>query len=90
MTTTTVALDTAVGPAVLRAWAVERTVYIELYDGRIIGFPADRYRILSQASNEQLAQVQIERDGHALRWEEVDEELMVPGIVANSFELPPR
>ncbi len=65
-------------------------MYLELHDGRIFGFPADRFRILATASEEQLAKVQIELNGYALRWEELDEDLTVPGIVAGQFQLPPR
>ncbi|MEO7934614.1 MAG: DUF2442 domain-containing protein [Chthoniobacterales bacterium] len=76
-------------PVALRAWTVDRTIYLELHDGRIFGFPADRFRILSQATNEQLARIQIELNGYALRWEELDEDLTVPGVVSGHFQLPP-
>ncbi|WP_287692103.1 MULTISPECIES: DUF2442 domain-containing protein [unclassified Microcystis] len=49
-------------------------IYLELSDGRIIGFPGDRFRILKQATNEQLAAVKVEVNGYALRWEELDED----------------
>ncbi len=65
-------------------------VYVELHDGRIVGFPADRFRILATATDEQLAKVQIELNGYALRWEELDEDLTVPGIAEGRFQLPPR
>jgi hypothetical protein len=81
---------TAVEPAAVRAWTVERMVYVELHDGRIVGFPADRFRILATATDEQLAKVQIELNGYALRWEELDEDLTVPGIAEGRFQLPPR
>jgi hypothetical protein len=45
--------------AAIRAWAEGRTVYVELHDGRIIGFPANRFRILSKATDEELARVRI-------------------------------
>jgi hypothetical protein len=80
----------AVEPAALRAWTEGRIVYVELHDGRIVGFPADRFRILAAASDEQLAKVQTELNGYALRWEELDEDITVPGIVAGQFQLPPR
>jgi hypothetical protein len=80
--------DIEIEPVAIKAWAENRMVYLELTDGRIIGFPADRYRILSQASEDQLKQVQIEVDGYALRWEEQDEDLTVAGIVAGRFQLP--
>ncbi|MGA3171246.1 MAG: DUF2442 domain-containing protein [Chthoniobacteraceae bacterium] len=82
----TVALE----PVALRAWTEGRIVYIELHDGRIVGFPADRFRILATATEEQLAKVQIELNGYALRWEELDEDITVPGSVAGRFQLPLR
>ena len=63
-------------------------VYLELTDGRIFGFPADRFRILSQASEDQLKEVRVEVDGYALRWEDLDEDLTVAGVVAGRFQLP--
>jgi hypothetical protein len=75
-------------PAAIRAWVNERMIYLELTDGRIVGFPAARFRRLKAASADELAQVKIELNGHALRWEEIDEDLTVPGIVAGHFELP--
>ncbi|WP_291997102.1 DUF2442 domain-containing protein [Candidatus Accumulibacter sp. ACC012] len=72
----------------IRAWAEKRFVYLELTDGRIYGFPADRFRILGQASEDQLKKVQVEVNGHALRWEEPDEDLTVAGVVAGRFQLP--
>jgi hypothetical protein len=89
MTSTTVDSKIVVEPAAIKAWAEKRMIYCELSDGRIIGFPADRFRILKQATNEQLATVQIEVNGYALRWEELDEDITVPGIIAGHFQLPP-
>ncbi len=80
----------AVEPAALRAWTQGRTIYVELHDGRIVGFPADRFRILAAATEEQLARVQVEVNGYALRWEDLDEDITVPGIVAGHFQLPPK
>jgi hypothetical protein len=90
MNTTTADPTIAEEPAALRAWTEGRMVYFELHDGRVVGFPADRFRILAAASDEQLAKVQIELNGYALRWEELDEDLTVPGIVAGRFQLPPQ
>ena len=78
----------AVEPTALRACAEGRTIFVELHDGRIVGFPADRFRILAAATDEQLARVKVEVNGYALRWEELDEDITVPGIVAGRFELP--
>lgn len=78
----------AVEPAAIRAWAENRTVFIELTDGRIIGFPASRFALLAQATDEQLKEVSIRLNGFALRWESLDEDITVPGIVAGNFPLP--
>ena len=78
----------SVEPAAIRAWAEKRTVYIELTDGRSIGFPADRFRLLSKASDEQLKGVTLRSNGFALRWESLDEDITVPGVVAGNFQLP--
>jgi hypothetical protein len=78
-----------VEPIAVRAWSEARTIYVELHDGRIVGFPADRFRRLAQATEQQLARVQLQVNGHALRWEDLDEDITVPGIVAGRFELPP-
>ena len=80
---------TTVEPAALRAWAEGRTVFLELTDGRIFGFPAHRFARLKAASDEALKQVRVEVDGYALRWEELDENITVPGVVAGKFQLPP-
>ncbi len=76
-------------PVTIRAWADKRMIYVEPSDGRIIGFPGDRFRILKQATNEQLAAVKVEVNGYALRWEELDEDITVFGIIAGHFQLPP-
>ena len=63
-------------------------IFIELTDGRIIGFRADRFRILKAASDEELKKLTMEVNGFALRLEELDEDLTVEGIVAGRFQLP--
>jgi hypothetical protein len=70
------------------AWSTGRTIVIELTDGRSISFPADRFKILSKATEEQLKEVKVRLNGFALRWENLDEDITVKGIVAGNFELP--
>jgi len=81
MSTTTVEKDVIAEPAALRAWAEKRMIYVELTDGRIIGFPANRFTILKNASDEQLNEVMVRLNGYALRWENLDEDITVSGIV---------
>jgi len=63
-------------------------VFLELSDGRILGFPARRFQPLKNATDEHLRAVRLELDGYALRWEEIDEDITVPGVVAGRFQLP--
>ncbi len=74
--------------AAIRVWTEKRIVFLELVDGRIVGFPADRFRLLHAATDEQLKEVRLELNGYALRWENLDEDITVPGVVAGRFQLP--
>lgn len=88
MSTTIAESAVAAEPAAIRVWVDQRMVFLELTDGRIVGFPASRFQRLRQASAEQLQNVTLELDGYALRWEELDEDITVPGVVAGRFQLP--
>jgi len=48
-----------VEPVAIKAWTEKRMVFLELTDGRVFGFPADRFQILSQASEAQLKEVKL-------------------------------
>ncbi|MDD2276434.1 MAG: DUF2442 domain-containing protein [Smithellaceae bacterium] len=85
---TLVMKNESVEPSAIRAWAEKRTIYVELTDGRIIGFPANRFKLLASASEEKLQEVTLRLNGYALRWESLDEDITVPGIVAGNFQLP--
>ena len=74
--------------AAIRVWVDGRMIMLELTDGRIFGFPADRFKLLRNATDEQLAEVRLRLNGFALRWETLDEDITVPGVVAGDFELP--
>lgn len=81
-------MDNEIEPTALNVWVDGRMVYLELTDGRIVGFPADRFKILHKATDEQLKDVCLELNGAALRWEKLDEDLTVAGVVAGRFQLP--
>ena len=74
-------------PVAIKAWAEDRIVYVELTDGRIVGFPAKRFKLLKDATSEQLKKVEIRLNGYALRWEELDEDITVRGIILGNFQL---
>ena len=68
-----------------RAWCERGMVWIELADGRQVGVPTSKFPRLRNASDRDLAKVSVEARGKALRWEELDEDLLVEGIVAGRF-----
>jgi hypothetical protein len=72
-------------PRAVRAWVTGRKVWIELEDGREIGFPAEKFRLLRNAPDDLLQLVRVEAKGKALRWEELDEDITVAGILAGRF-----
>jgi hypothetical protein len=75
-------------PIAKNAWSTGRTIVIELTDGRSISFPADRFKILAKATDEELKEVTIRLNGYALHWENLDEDITVKGIIAGNFQLP--
>ena len=75
-------------PRAIRAWAEQGLIFIELTDGRQIGFPASRFRLLADATETELAEVRLRLNGAALRWENLDEDITVRGIVEGRFQLP--
>ncbi|MFZ2959847.1 MAG: DUF2442 domain-containing protein [Candidatus Ozemobacteraceae bacterium] len=77
----------SVEPLAIKAWVEHRMIFVELTDGRIVGFPADRFTLLKSASDKDLAEVELRLNGYALRWENLDEDITVPGIVAGQFQL---
>ena len=44
--TSTAAKTPPVEPAAIRVWVEDRIIMLELIDGRIFGFPADRFKLL--------------------------------------------
>ncbi len=87
MSTISLEKELIIEPAAIRVWTEGRMIFIELTDSRIIGFPADRFKRLKEATDDQVKKVQLRLNGFALRWEEIDEDITVPGIVAGNFEL---
>ncbi len=86
MNTATVSAE----PLATHAWVEKRRVFLRLADQRLFAFPASRFRRLKDAPDDLLAKVEVQVNGYALRWEELDEDITVPGVVAGRFELPPE
>jgi hypothetical protein len=69
-----------------RAWVTNRTVFMELTDGRQIGFPAARFSRLAHATDDELAGVTLRLCGSAMRWEALDEDITVTGAALGKFQ----
>jgi len=62
-----------------------RIIRLTLADGRQISFSADRFPRLKAATARELRRVRLEVDGEALRWEELDEDILVQDVVEGRF-----
>jgi hypothetical protein len=82
--------DAEVTPIAVRTWTEADRVCIELLDGRQISFPAHRFKLLAEVSDVELAKVKLRAAGTALRWDNLDEDISVRGIVEGRFQLPLR
>lgn len=69
----------------LRAWCQDSYIYIQLDDERRIGVPIRYYPKLRYADKEQVANLTIRGNGRALRWEALDEDILVADMVAGNF-----
>ncbi len=62
-----------------------REIYLDLNDGQVFHFSADKFPLLADAPDKLLAKVKLEVGGRALRWEELDEDLWVASVVKGKF-----
>jgi hypothetical protein len=58
---------------------------VELTNGCVFAFPPQLAQGLENATDNQLAQVEILGAGYGLHWEELDADLSVPGLLAGLF-----
>jgi hypothetical protein len=76
------------GAIAVRCWIEGRLVWLELSDQRMLSFPAAKYPLLARAAPEDLAKVTLRLHGRALRWESLDEDILVEDAVAGRFPRP--
>jgi hypothetical protein len=69
----------------LRCWAEGRRIGFELGDQRIIRFPAEKFPLRAAASTAELAEVRLRVQGRALRWESVDEDILIEDVLPGRF-----
>src|SRR5437879_5978761 len=74
----------------VRCWIEGRRVWLELSDQRLVSFPAAKYPLLADASQELLEKARLRLQGRALRWEELDEDIWVDDAVQGRFPHPKK
>ena len=62
-----------------------REIYLHLNDGRVFHFSAGQFPLLADAPARLLAKVKLAVGGHALRWEELDEDIQVASVLKGKF-----
>lgn len=65
-----------------------RRVVLELMSGCLFAFPIEAVGDLQDASDKDLAAVEVWQDGEGLHWEGLDADVSVPGIVGRMLNLP--
>lgn len=63
----------------------EGRIVVELTNGCIFAFPARIGQGLENATDEELAQVELIGRGYGLHWEALDADLSIPGLMAGLF-----
>lgn len=69
-------------PRAKKIWFDSDNLWVELEDGRQIGVPLAYFPRLAQASPSQRDNLIISGGGTGLHWEELDEDISVPGLLA--------
>ncbi len=67
-------------------WIEDRYVCLSLANKSEFRFPADNNKRLAQATDIELANVELICDGTGLHWELLDEDLTVSGVLDGRFE----
>ena len=62
-------------------------ILVELTNGCLFGFVPTERDLLTTATPEQLAAVEVDLGGEGLHWEEIDADISLPGVIAHRLKL---
>jgi hypothetical protein len=62
-------------------------ILVELTNGCLFGFVPSERDLLTVATPEQLAAVEVDLGGEGLHWEEIDADVSLPGLIAHRLKL---
>ena len=65
-----------------RIWFDDENLWVELMDSRQLGVPLAYFPRLLKASPEQRSRYEISGGGTGLHWDDLDEDVSVPGLLA--------
>lgn len=65
----------------------DTSFFVKLSDGRELRVPLRWFATLNSASPEQRTKVRISRSGKGLRWDELDEDISVEGLLRGQGDL---
>lgn len=65
----------------------EVTMWVELSDGRTLGVPLAWFPRLMRATPEQREHFRISVTGRGLHWDELDEDISVPGLLLGQGDM---
>lgn len=68
----------------------DHTMWVELSDGRTIGVPLAWFPRLLHATPEQRQRYRISVSGRGLHWDEIDEDISVPGLLEGRGDMTRR
>lgn len=65
----------------------DRMMWVDFKDGRVLGVPLNWYPRLLRATPEQRLQYEISEYTPGLHWDEIDEDISVPGLLAGCRDM---
>lgn len=68
----------------------DHTMWVELSDGRTVGVPLAWFPRLLHATPEQRQRYRIGVSGRGLHWDEIDEDISVPGLLEGRGDMTRR
>jgi hypothetical protein len=73
-------------PKATKVWFDEFNLWLNLEDGRSISIPLIFFPRLKNATKEQLDDFEFSGGGLGIHWENLDEDIYVPGLLFGKFD----
>ena len=70
-----------------RVWFDRENMWVGLTDGRQLSIPLAYFPRLLNATPEQRGRYEMSGGGTGLHWEEIDEDISIPGLLLGSIDL---